>query len=42
VGQVMKTITPFYTALFFTMAVVTYVPMFSTYLPTMLVGHPVY
>lgn len=42
VGQVMKTITPFYTALFFTMAVVTYVPSFSTWLPTLIVGHPVY
>jgi len=42
VGEVMKTITPFYSALFFAMAVVTYVPSFSTWLPTMIVGHTVY
>jgi tripartite ATP-independent transporter DctM subunit len=42
VGQVMKTITPFYLALFATMAVVTYVPLFSTWIPTLIVGHPVY
>ncbi len=42
VGEVMKTIAPFYSALFFAMAVVTYVPSFSTWLPTLIVGHRVY
>jgi tripartite ATP-independent transporter DctM subunit len=42
VGQVMKSITPFYAALFMTMAAVTYVPSFSTWIPTLIVGHPVY
>lgn len=41
VGQVMKTILPFYSALFIAMAVVTYVPWFSTWLPTLINGHPV-
>ena len=41
VGQVMKTILPFYSALFAAMAVVTYVPWFSTWLPTLITGHPV-
>jgi tripartite ATP-independent transporter DctM subunit len=41
VGQVMRTILPFYGALFATMAVVTYVPQFSTWLPTLITGHPV-
>jgi tripartite ATP-independent transporter DctM subunit len=41
VGQVMKTILPFYGALFAAMAVVTYVPWFSTWLPTVITGHPV-
>jgi len=42
VGQVMRTILPFYGALFATMAVVTYVPAFSTWLPTLITGHPVH
>jgi tripartite ATP-independent transporter DctM subunit len=42
VGEVMKTITPFYSALFAAMAIVTYVPFFSTLLPTLITGHPVY
>jgi len=42
VGQVMKTIMPFYTALFVAMAVVTYVPAFSTWLPAMINGHVVH
>ena len=41
VGQVMRTILPFYSALFAAMAVVTYVPWFSTWLPTLITGHPV-
>jgi tripartite ATP-independent transporter DctM subunit len=41
VGQVMKTILPFYGALFAAMAVVTYVPSFSTWLPTLITGHRV-
>jgi len=42
VEQVMKSITPFYGALFAVMAVVTYVPSFSTWIPTLLKGAPVY
>lgn len=42
VGEVMKTILPFYTALFAAMAIVTYVPAFSTWLPTLITGHPVF
>ena len=41
VGQVMKTILPFYSALFAAMAVVTYVPWFSTWIPSLLKGQPV-
>ena len=37
----MKTILPFYGALFAAMAVVTYVPSFSTWIPTLLKGQPV-
>jgi len=42
VGQVMKTILPFYSALFAAMAVVTYVPFASTWIPSLLKGMPVY
>jgi tripartite ATP-independent transporter DctM subunit len=42
VGEVMKTITPFYMALFAAMAVVTYVPWFSTWLPAIINGHTVF
>jgi tripartite ATP-independent transporter DctM subunit len=42
VGEVMKTITPFYFALFAAMAVVTYVPWFSTWLPSVINAHPVF
>lgn len=42
IEQVMKTITPFYGALFAVMTVVTYVPWFSTWLPSLLKGAPVY
>jgi TRAP-type C4-dicarboxylate transport system permease large subunit len=41
VGQVMRTILPFYGALFVALAVVTYVPSFSTWLPTLITGHKV-
>jgi TRAP-type C4-dicarboxylate transport system permease large subunit len=42
VEQVMKSIAPFYGALFAVMAVVTYVPSFSTWIPTLLKGAPVF
>lgn len=42
VGQVMRTIMPFYTALFAAMAVVTYIPCFSTWLPGLINGHVVF
>ena len=42
IEQVMKSITPFYGALFAVMAVVTYVPGFSTWIPSLLKGVPVY
>ena len=42
VGQVMRTILPFYGALFVVMAFVTYVPFLSTWIPSMIKGLPVY
>ncbi len=42
IEEVMKTITPFYGALFAVMGVVTYAPWFSTWLPTLIKGSPVY
>ncbi|KAA0679084.1 TRAP transporter large permease subunit, partial [Azospirillum brasilense] len=36
VGQVMRSITPFYGALFITLLLVTYVPTFSLWLPHLL------
>lgn len=42
VGEVMKTIMPFYFALFAVMAAVTYVPFFSTWLPSLIKGVPVH
>ena len=42
IEEVMKTITPFYGALFAVMGVVTYVPWFSTWIPSLLKGAPVY
>ena len=42
VEEVMRTILPFYGALFAVMAVVTYVPWFSLWIPTMLKGVPVF
>jgi TRAP-type C4-dicarboxylate transport system permease large subunit len=38
----MKTILPFYGALFAVMAVVTYVPWFSLWIPSLIKGAPVY
>ena len=42
VEEVMRTILPFYGALFATMAVVTYVPWFSLWIPSALKGVPVF
>ncbi len=42
VEQVMKSILPFYGALFAVMLVVTYVPAFSTWIPSLLKGAPVF
>jgi tripartite ATP-independent transporter DctM subunit len=42
VEQVMKSILPFYSALFAVMLVVTYIPGFSTWIPSLLKGAPVY
>lgn len=42
VEQVMKSILPFYGALFAVMAVVTYFPWFSLWIPSLLKGAPVY
>jgi len=42
IDEVMKTILPFYGALFACLAVVTYVPWFSTWIPTLLKGQPVF
>jgi tripartite ATP-independent transporter DctM subunit len=42
IDEVMKTIMPFYGALFACLAVVTYVPWFSTWIPTLLKGQQVY
>ena len=42
VEEVMKSILPFYGALFVVMAVVTYVPAFSTWIPTLIKGAQVY
>jgi tripartite ATP-independent transporter DctM subunit len=42
VEQVMKSILPFYGALFVVMVVVTYIPAFSTWIPSLLKGAPVY
>lgn len=42
IEEVMKTITPFYMALFAVMLVVTYVPWFSTWIPSLIKGAPVY
>ncbi|MEN9893445.1 MAG: hypothetical protein RLY78_3740, partial [Pseudomonadota bacterium] len=39
VGQVMRSIWPFYTALGVCLLLVTYVPAFSTWLPRLVTGH---
>jgi tripartite ATP-independent transporter DctM subunit len=41
VEQVMKSILPFYGALFAAMMIVTYIPAFSTWIPSLLKGSPV-
>jgi TRAP-type C4-dicarboxylate transport system permease large subunit len=42
VGRVMKSNLPLYGALFIVMALVTYIPAFSTGIPSLLKGSPVY
>jgi tripartite ATP-independent transporter DctM subunit len=39
VGQVMKTVWPYYLAIWTAIQLVTYIPMFSTWLPTVINGH---
>jgi TRAP-type C4-dicarboxylate transport system permease large subunit len=39
VGQVMRTILPFYAALLATLLAVTYIPAFSLALPRLFLGH---
>jgi len=41
VGQVMKTVWPYYLAIWTAIQLVTYVPMFSTWLPALINGHAV-
>jgi tripartite ATP-independent transporter DctM subunit len=41
VGQVMRTILPFYAALTIALLFVTYIPGFSTWLPSLVIGQPV-
>lgn len=41
IGQVMKTIWPYYLAIWTAIQLVTYVPHFSTWLPTLITGHVV-
>jgi tripartite ATP-independent transporter DctM subunit len=42
VGQVMRTILPFYAALTIALLFVTYIPAFSTWLPSLVLGSPVH
>jgi len=42
IGQVMKTVWPYYLAIWTAINLVTYVPSFSTWLPTIINGHPVF
>ena len=37
-----KTAWPYYLAIFVAITLVTYVPSFSTWLPTLITGHPVF
>ncbi|GAB4062948.1 TRAP transporter large permease [Uliginosibacterium sediminicola] len=41
IGQVMKTVWPYYLAIWTAIQLVTYVPSFSTWLPTLITGHVV-
>lgn len=41
IGQLMKTIWPYYIAIWAAIQFVTYIPMFSTWLPTLITGHKV-
>ena len=41
IGEATKTAWPYYLAIFAAITLVTYVPSFSTWLPTLLTGHPV-
>jgi len=41
IGEATKTAWPYYLAIFIAITLVTYVPAFSTWLPTMLTGHKV-
>jgi len=41
IGEATKTAWPYYLAIFIAITLVTYVPMFSTWLPSLITGHPV-
>ena len=41
IGEATKTAWPYYLAIFIAITLVTYVPAFSTWLPTLITGHPV-
>lgn len=41
IGEATKTAWPYYLAIFIAITLVTYVPSFSTWLPTIITGHPV-
>lgn len=42
IGEATKTAWPYYLAIFIAITLVTYVPAFSTWLPTLITGHPVF
>ena len=42
IGEATKTAWPYYLAIFVAINIVTYVPSFSTWLPTLINGHPVF
>ncbi|CAN5727554.1 TRAP transporter large permease [soil metagenome] len=42
IGEATKTAWPYYLAIFIAITLVTYVPAFSTWLPTIITGHPVF
>jgi tripartite ATP-independent transporter DctM subunit len=42
IGEATKTAWPYYLAIFIAINLVTYVPAFSTWLPTLITGHPVF